>query len=134
MPRPAAGKFLEQSCRLYRQRGSRHVHALRHLLDGGMPRRGSRVQHPTVLFLLKRPGAILKKGLEGIANVFHFARMCGLLLLSLTTLRAATTTNIDESLLPAAATNQIDFARDIKPIFDTSCIRCHGPLKPKSGF
>lgn len=41
---------------------------------------------------------------------------------------------IDESQLPPAATNQIDFARDIKPIFDTSCIRCHGPVKPRSGF
>ena len=41
---------------------------------------------------------------------------------------------IDESKLPAAATIKIDFTRDIKPIFDTSCIRCHGPVKPKSGF
>ena len=41
---------------------------------------------------------------------------------------------VDESLLPAPATNKIDFARDIKPIFDASCIRCHGPVKPKSGF
>jgi hypothetical protein len=41
---------------------------------------------------------------------------------------------IDESKLPPAATNQIDFARDIKPIFEVSCVRCHGPEKPKSGF
>lgn len=41
---------------------------------------------------------------------------------------------IDESKLPPPATNHIDFARDIKPIFDASCIRCHGPVKPKSGF
>jgi hypothetical protein len=44
------------------------------------------------------------------------------------------TPSIDESKLPSAATNQIDFARDIKPIFDASCIRCHGPVKPRSGF
>jgi mono/diheme cytochrome c family protein len=67
-----------------------------------------------------------------ITNLHYL--VCGLLLLSLTPLRAATTTNIDESLLPPAATNQVDFARDIKPIFDVSCIRCHGPVKPKSGF
>jgi mono/diheme cytochrome c family protein len=44
------------------------------------------------------------------------------------------TNEVDESKLPPAATNKIDFARDIKPIFDASCIRCHGPVKPKSGF
>ena len=41
---------------------------------------------------------------------------------------------IDESMLPSAATNRTEFARDIKPIFEVSCIRCHGPEKPKSGF
>ena len=44
------------------------------------------------------------------------------------------TPEIDASKLPPAATNNIDFARDVKPIFDASCIRCHGPVKPKSGF
>ena len=41
---------------------------------------------------------------------------------------------IDESKLPPAATNKVDFVRDIKPIFDNTCLRCHGPQKPKSGF
>jgi len=41
---------------------------------------------------------------------------------------------VDSSKLPAAASTPIDFARDIKPIFDTSCLRCHGPEKPKSKF
>lgn len=36
--------------------------------------------------------------------------------------------------LPPPATNQVDFARDIKPIFERSCIRCHGPEKPRSRF
>jgi hypothetical protein len=40
----------------------------------------------------------------------------------------------DESKLPSPAGKQIDFAQDIKPIFDASCIRCHGPVRPKSGF
>jgi len=28
----------------------------------------------------------------------------------------------------------IDFATDIQPIFEKSCVRCHGPKKPKSGY
>ena len=41
---------------------------------------------------------------------------------------------IDVSQLPPPAPVQIDFARDIKPILETSCLRCHGPEKPKSKF
>src|ERR1051325_11358198 len=41
---------------------------------------------------------------------------------------------IDESKLPPASTNQVDFDRDIQPIFEKSCLRCHGPEKPKSRF
>ena len=41
---------------------------------------------------------------------------------------------VDQSKLPPAATNRIDFARDIKPILDASCLKCHGPEKPKSSF
>jgi mono/diheme cytochrome c family protein len=42
--------------------------------------------------------------------------------------------DVDTSKLPPAATTQIDFTRDIKPILEASCLRCHGPEKPKSGF
>ena len=38
------------------------------------------------------------------------------------------------SNLPPAAKMQIDFARDIKPILEANCLRCHGPEKPKSDF
>ena len=41
---------------------------------------------------------------------------------------------IDATKLPPPATNFIDFARDIRPIFENSCLRCHGPEKPKSRF
>ena len=36
--------------------------------------------------------------------------------------------------LPPAATGPVDFARDIKPLFEASCIKCHGRGKAKGGF
>ena len=36
--------------------------------------------------------------------------------------------------LPAPAKAQVDFARDVKPIFDTACVKCHGKGKDKGGF
>jgi hypothetical protein len=41
---------------------------------------------------------------------------------------------VDVGRLPAPATNAIVFERDIQPIFEKSCLRCHGPEKPKSRF
>lgn len=36
--------------------------------------------------------------------------------------------------LPVPATGTVDFAHDIKPIFDASCVKCHGRGKAKGGF
>jgi hypothetical protein len=41
---------------------------------------------------------------------------------------------VDFSKLPPPAQGQMDFTRDIQPILQNSCLRCHGPEKAKSHF
>ena len=36
--------------------------------------------------------------------------------------------------LPPPASRPVSFAQDIKPIFDASCVRCHGRGRAKGGF
>jgi mono/diheme cytochrome c family protein len=43
--------------------------------------------------------------------------------------------NADATKLPpAAAKANVTFASDIKPIFETSCVKCHGDDRPKAGL
>src|SRR6185503_14274341 len=34
----------------------------------------------------------------------------------------------------ASAADKVNFAEDIKPILESTCVTCHGPEKPKGGF
>ena len=55
--------------------------------------------------------------------------LAGSLLIAGTTVFAA---DVDVSKLPPAATQTgITFDKDIKPIFEKSCFKCHGPEKKK---
>jgi hypothetical protein len=41
---------------------------------------------------------------------------------------------LDPSKLPPPASREVSFAADIQPLLERSCLRCHGPERPKSGF
>jgi ankyrin repeat protein len=40
----------------------------------------------------------------------------------------------EDTKLPTATGRQVHFVRDIKPVLERSCLKCHGPEKPKSGY
>lgn len=41
---------------------------------------------------------------------------------------------VDPAKLPPPANRAVDFLRDVQPILTNSCLRCHGPERPKSQF
>jgi len=41
---------------------------------------------------------------------------------------------VDTAKLPPAATRRVDFEKDIRPLLEFHCLKCHGPEKQKSGF
>src|SRR5687767_12051395 len=60
-----------------------------------------------------------------------FCFFAGLLAIS-PTVAAASSINI--SKLPPPTTRTVDFAKDVAPIFETHCLKCHGPEKRKGGW
>jgi uncharacterized membrane protein len=59
-------------------------------------------------------------------------------LTALSSLAAALTAlaaSVDTSKLPPASDQKgLTYAKDIKPILDKSCVRCHGAERPKAGL
>jgi len=64
---------------------------------------------------------------------FRTAMMVGCLLLGISA-RTKAAANLDPAKLPPPAQTKVEFDRDIKPLFETTCFRCHGPERPKSHF
>lgn len=58
-----------------------------------------------------------------------------LLFSSLLWLTASTAVlGIDAAKLPPAAARPVDFAKEIKPLFEATCVKCHAKGKDKGGF
>jgi len=55
-----------------------------------------------------------------------FASICSLVVL----VQAAE----EKSGLPPATKNKVDFVKEIKPLFDKRCVRCHGSSKKEGGL
>ena len=55
-------------------------------------------------------------------------------LLPLFALAVATAAAADPPRLPAPAARTVDFVKDIQPIFEAHCVKCHGPEKQKGGY
>src|SRR5437879_3858232 len=66
-------------------------------------------------------------------GMLHFSCFTLLFLLSFPAGSSAAP-DFDPSKIPPAANKKIDFDHDIKPIFDSICLRCHSPERPKSHF
>src|SRR6185503_16505470 len=47
---------------------------------------------------------------------------------------AAAASNLDVSKLPPAATYPIDFTKDVQPIFQATCWKCHGPQRTEASL
>ncbi len=62
----------------------------------------------------------------------NFCLVVAVLSVSAGTTEAAS--NVDISKLPPAAMRVVEFAKDIAPIFEAHCLKCHGPEKQKGGW
>ncbi|HMJ89404.1 MAG TPA: DUF1549 domain-containing protein, partial [Candidatus Acidoferrum sp.] len=64
----------------------------------------------------------------------HNPAIVGALLFAATVAPAAKLSPEQIAKLPAPVKSRIDFARDVKPIFEAACVKCHGKGKDKGSF
>ena len=74
--------------------------------------------------MVKRPGTSKAETIMRIKGIF-----AGMLLIAGTTLQA----DVDVTKLPPPSPQKdVTFAKDIKPIFEKACFKCHGEEKQKA--
>ena len=62
-------------------------------------------------------------------------RSCTVTALAMALGLSAIATEVDLSKLPAPAQKQgLTYAKDVRPVLEQSCLRCHGPERPKAGL
>jgi len=66
------------------------------------------------------------------AFVRRLARALGVSLCAVLSVHGAA--DLDRAKLPPPAGRPVDFAKDIQPIFEAHCLKCHGPEKQKGGW
>jgi hypothetical protein len=65
--------------------------------------------------------------------LFVLCSLAGIGLLQTWSLSSRAVAETDDDL-PPPTKREVDFAKDIKPIFADRCLKCHGPEKQESGF
>ena len=64
----------------------------------------------------------------------NFPRLSDTAALLLAFAFAAAGARAEDAALPPAAGRAVDFVREIQPILEKNCVKCHGPEKQKSGY
>src|SRR5689334_7510863 len=96
---------------------SQHLRPLRLLLGCRLPHRHSRVERPTLLLLLNTEGDSCARNSSRVRDGARLTLMIWSVLLGLGIPLSAA--NVDETKLPPAAKERIDFSRDIKPMLES---------------
>src|SRR6266480_122354 len=71
-----------------------------------------------------------------ISKRFGWARktVCLLVSSAVSTMAVLAESKIEITKLPPPATASVDFAKDIKPLLENTCLKCHGPQQPSGQF